>query len=143
MLASGYDAAELHALPSWYELPGLVSIEAAARGLPCVVSDNGTIRDYLGDYGFYCAPEDPSSIRKSIEEALKIGKRHLPKPDLSRFTWENSAKRLLEIYEKAISLPLTQVDPSILNSEKLLDSQELNEILQENPNLANLIKTIR
>src|SRR5690606_32882033 len=57
MLASCFAAARVHALPSWYELPGLVHLEAAQQGTPCVVTDFGTSRDYLGDDAFYCRPD--------------------------------------------------------------------------------------
>src|SRR5262249_11519139 len=53
LLKSMYSAARVHALPSWYELPGLVSLEAAACGATPVVSDFGTARDYFGSAAFY------------------------------------------------------------------------------------------
>ncbi|MFM1846963.1 MAG: hypothetical protein RL417_437, partial [Pseudomonadota bacterium] len=54
MLASAYAAARVHVLPSWYELPGLVSLEAAHFNCNVVVTDRGTTADYFGDTAFYC-----------------------------------------------------------------------------------------
>ena len=58
MLASAYNAAKVHCLPSWYELPGLVTIEALAYGCPVVQSCWGTIKEYCGDYLISCEPDD-------------------------------------------------------------------------------------
>jgi len=147
MLTSCYEAAAVHVLPSWYELPGLASIEAAALGTPCVVTDYGTIRDYLGESAYYCIPGSTLSIRSAIDEALKTGKRNFVRPDLSRFTWANSAKRMVEIYEKALQLPLTEIDLETLvineSERKQRELADFNKMQTENPNLQNMLRMKR
>lgn len=69
MVASAYKAAACHVLASWWEVPGLVSVEAAVAGCPVVATERGTIRHYLGDDAWYCDPADPDSIRAAVEEA--------------------------------------------------------------------------
>ena len=100
-----YALARLHALPSFNDIPGLVSLEAAAMGVPVVVSRRGSTWDYLGDRADYCDPDDPQDIRRACEAALA---RPRPSEDLaayvrSRFSWDRSADRLLEVYR---GLPL-------------------------------------
>ena len=104
LLASAYSAARVHALPSWFELPGIVSMEAARRGTNIVVSDYGTARDYFGDRAFYCAPSDPQSIYNAVMAAY-----HAPATDdlsqaLSECTWKNAASKTLEVYTKVVSV---------------------------------------
>ncbi len=70
IVASAMKAAACHVLPSWWEVPGLVSIEAAAAGCPVVATDCGTIRDYLGDGIRYCDPASSSSILQAVEAAI-------------------------------------------------------------------------
>lgn len=70
MVASAYKAASCHALPSWWEVPGLATIEAAAAGCPVVASDCGTIRYHLAEAVHYCDPADPDSIRSAVLAAL-------------------------------------------------------------------------
>ncbi|HYH05217.1 MAG TPA: glycosyltransferase family 4 protein, partial [Bacillota bacterium] len=65
-LASAYAAARVHALVSWYDTPGLVSLEAALAGCRIVTTDRGSTRDYLGERVFYCNPADPESIKQAI-----------------------------------------------------------------------------
>lgn len=103
LLASAYEAARVHVLPSWYELPGLVSIEAAARGTNIVVSDYGTIRDYVGDDAFYASPADIDDIARVVERAWQAPKNPALSERVKKFTWENATRRNIEIYEMALA----------------------------------------
>ncbi len=99
MLASAYAACRLHVLASWYELPGLVSLEAASLGKNVVVTDCGTTFDYLGEMGFYCEPQNPRSIRNAIMAAY-----HTPvSPELRQraagYTWERYVDGVVKVYE--------------------------------------------
>lgn len=90
-------------LPSWFETPGLVSLEAAAMGCNVVVSPKGTTRDYFGDYAFYCDVTDPLSIRKCIDDAYASNcSTELREKVLHNYTWDMAAKKTLEGYEKAL-----------------------------------------
>lgn len=102
LLASAYEGATCHVLPSWYELPGLVSIEAAGRGAPVVASDAGTIKDYLGNLADYCQPDSYQSIENAIVESLKRPRTSDLRIHASQFTWAKSAERMLQLYEMAL-----------------------------------------
>ncbi|MBW8889334.1 MAG: glycosyltransferase [Fibrobacteres bacterium] len=102
-LASAYAAARLHVLPSWYELPGLVSLEAAAAGSRVASTDWGTSRDYLGEYAWYLPPDDPVAMRRVILEALDSA----PKPGLkdhvlNGFGWDKTAQAAVEAYRRVL-----------------------------------------
>ncbi|GEM_PF-2254224 len=103
-LVSAFGAARVHALASWYELPGLVSLEAAAAGCRIVSTSWGSARDYFHDKVRYCEPDDPVSIRKAILNAYDAN----PDPELREFvkesySWEKSARRLQGIYRRVLA----------------------------------------
>jgi tetratricopeptide (TPR) repeat protein len=91
-------------LPSWYELPGLVSLEAAAHGKNVVVTRTGTSADYLGDKAFYCTPSDDDSIYSAVMAAY-----YAPVPqglaDLARsYTWDETARATLAAYQDVLGI---------------------------------------
>lgn len=98
-----FKACKVSVLPSWFETPGLVSLEAAAMGCNIVVSPEGTTRDYFGDSAFYCDVNDPRSIRKAIDAAYaaeydcSFGEKVL-----RDYTWERAAERTIEGYRMAM-----------------------------------------
>ena len=103
MLFSAYKAAKVHALPSWYEVPGLVSLEAGWVGCNVVASGWGTIKDYLGEYAYYCEPHDPESIKKAVLTAFNDPRdRKLPEI-LKDYTSEKMAETVLGIYKRVLS----------------------------------------
>lgn len=102
MLAAAYAAARVHCLPSWYELPGLVSLEAASYGCAVVVTDNGTSRDYFGDCAHYCEPGDESSIRKAIEAALSAPVSPTLRSVVEAFRWDSIGESTLTVYENIL-----------------------------------------
>lgn len=73
-LANAYAAARVHALVSWYDTPGLASLEAALAGCQIVTTDRGSAREYFGSGAFYCQPDDPGSIRRAIVSAYQAPK---------------------------------------------------------------------
>lgn len=101
-LVSAFAAARVHVLPSWYELPGLVSLEAAAAGCRIVSTSWGTATDYFGDRILYCEPDHPETIREAIlrayDSAPAVGLREFV---ADSFGWEKTARRLREIYDCA------------------------------------------
>ena len=102
-LVSAYMAAKVHALPSWYELPGMVSVEAAHYDCNVVASPWGTIEDYLGDFAYYAEPDNPEEIRGAVMRALDDPVKPGLREHVKQFTWEKAAKTTLEVYEKALN----------------------------------------
>jgi glycosyltransferase involved in cell wall biosynthesis len=102
LLVSAYHACRIHCLPSWYELPGLVSIEAARYGCPIVASSWGCLPDYLMDVCTWCSPEDPSSIRDAVVSAYENGKRGIGEAIAGKFTWEEFGSETIRHYEQVL-----------------------------------------
>ena len=103
-LGAIYSLAACHALPSWYELPGLVSLEAVAMGCPAVASSWGGIEDYLQeDSLFTCEPDNPDSIRDAVLKAIETKPSEEAIEHVREFTWQRSAEQTFEHYENILS----------------------------------------
>ncbi len=84
--------ARVHALPSFFENPGLVHGEAAAFGVPAVMGNRGCEPEYYGEEGIYCDPTSIDDIAAAIEEAW-----HRPRGYWVELpTWYDVAKRAYE-----------------------------------------------
>ena len=95
-----YQAAKVHVLPSWFETPGLASLEAGACGCNLVVSDKGTTREYFKDYVSYCDPTDVESIKQAILfQYDRLKSNELARHIINNYTWEIAAKKTLKAYE--------------------------------------------
>jgi len=98
-LASAYAAAKVHVLPSWYETPGLTSLEAGLAGCNVVTTDRGSTKEYFSDYAWYCDPSDLRSIRSAVLESFAARKTSkLRRLILENYTWDKAAERTLEAY---------------------------------------------
>jgi len=102
MLYSAYKAAKVHVLPSWYELPGLVTLEAAWFGCNVVASDWGTIREYLGNEAYYCDPIRPDTIRKRVVEALRDPPNHRARERAESLSWDAASRTTARIYRSIL-----------------------------------------
>jgi glycosyltransferase involved in cell wall biosynthesis/GT2 family glycosyltransferase/cytochrome c-type biogenesis protein CcmH/NrfG len=108
-----------HVLPSWYELPGLVTLEAASAGTAVVASEWGAIRDYLpGDLVHLCQPDDPDSIRAAVESALRAGPNPRAKQVADSFTWDAFGEATHRAYEQILSRRTPTLRPAIPSPEK-------------------------
>jgi glycosyltransferase involved in cell wall biosynthesis len=102
-MAALYRDARVHVLPSWFETPGLSSLEAAAHGCPIVVGESPPVREYFGDLATYCDPASTGSIR----EALLAARRQPADPRLAdmvreRCSWAGAAAVTRRAYEDAV-----------------------------------------
>ncbi len=96
--------AAAHALPSFYELPGLVHLECAAAGVPIVAADWGALPDYLPAEAFHvCDPLDLDSIRVAVSDAMS----NTPSPAIAEsaaaFSSERLADRLQTVYDEVMN----------------------------------------
>jgi len=103
-LVSAYKAAKVFSLPSLFDHPGLVYLEAAAAGCNVVATEVGSAKEYLGDLAWYCNPYDIDSIRHAVLEAYNAPRRQeLQEHVLRNFTWERAAQLTLEVYRKVLN----------------------------------------
>lgn len=102
MLAAAYRSARLLCMPSWYELPGLVALEALHLGCPVVASRWGTLPDYVPQGVEYCEPDDPDDIREAVLGSYHRKTSADPRELVRDFRWRDSAVRLVEVYEDVL-----------------------------------------
>lgn len=104
ILASAYAAAKVHALPSFGECPGLVSLEAGMAGCNVVAGFSEPVREHLGDDAFYCNPGSLRSIREAVLRAYSAPRDgKLRERLLKDFTWDAVARRILAVYERLVT----------------------------------------
>jgi glycosyltransferase involved in cell wall biosynthesis len=101
-LAGLYQHAICLVYPSIYEGFGLPPIEAMACGCPVIVSDIPVLRETCGQAAIYCNPNDPADIAGQIirvlnDEKLSVDLRSQGFEQIRQFSWETSARRLIEI----------------------------------------------
>lgn len=102
-LAGYYAMAKVHVLPSWFEVCGLSSLEAAAMGCRVVITDNGYARSYFEDEAFYCDPAKPESILQAVDMAMQADHEDgLQKKIPEYYSWKNTAADTLAVYKKYI-----------------------------------------
>ncbi len=103
LLKSAYRACTLFILPSLLETPGLAALEAAASGAKVVVTQEGSTREYFGDFVSYVDPLSTSSIRAAIEENFDtVQQEGLAEHILGRYTWQHAAAQLRDAYQDVL-----------------------------------------
>lgn len=100
-----YQAASVFAFPSLYEGFGLPPLEAMAAGTPVVASNVSSLPEVLGDAAVVVNPENVFDITRGLKQAL--GNEPLRRDliargyqQVKRFSWENNARQVLEIYQE-------------------------------------------
>ncbi len=99
-----YNAADIFVMPSFYEGFGLPVLEAMSCGIPVLVSNTSSLPEIVGDAGTqvnpYSVDEIYNGMKKLLtdknlcEELKEKGVIHAKK-----FTWQNTAARIAEIYK--------------------------------------------
>ena len=105
-LRAFYSSAAAFVFPSRYEGFGLPPVEAMACGAPVVASNVSSLPEVLGDAAILVNPENVFDIARGVKEALLddslreklIGKG---RAQAARFSWERTARDVLEIYREA------------------------------------------
>jgi glycosyltransferase involved in cell wall biosynthesis len=98
-----YAKAKVHILPSWFEVCGLSSLEAAAMGCRVVITGNGYAGSYFNDAAFYCDPSQPRSILQAVDKAVAAKSNgELQKKIIHNYTWQKTAADTLAVYKKYI-----------------------------------------
>ena len=108
-LATLYANAQFLAMPSLYEGFGLPLVEAMSYGTPVLTANNSSMPEVAGNAGLLVDALDVESIADGLQEMItnnelreRLAKN--AKLNASRFSWDESAKKLITVFEKAIDL---------------------------------------
>jgi glycosyltransferase involved in cell wall biosynthesis len=90
----------------WPEPFGLAMIESLACGTPVVTSNTSSLPEVVGDAAVLVKPENVFDIARGIREvllddALRAELIRRGREQAARFSWENTARQVLEIYLEA------------------------------------------
>lgn len=101
-----YNLAKLFIFPSLYEGFGIPPLEAQACGCPVVCSNVASLPEVGGaDSVVYCNPYSVEDIKEKIEivlnnKDLQNELRQKGFENIKRFSWEESAKKIIEVIER-------------------------------------------
>lgn len=102
-LVSYYKYARLFVFPSLYEGFGIPIIEAASMGTAVCVSDIPVFKEICGENAVYFDPYDLLSIKNGILEGLNNTHTVLPEVDFSKFNWETSALKVIDLIKVCLN----------------------------------------
>lgn len=99
--------AKAYILPSLYEGFGMPPIEAQACGVPVIVSRTSSLPEVVGESGIYIEnPLEVKSITTAIDNFFNLTETQLEncielgKQNIKRFSWDDSAHQILEIFHR-------------------------------------------
>jgi glycosyltransferase involved in cell wall biosynthesis len=100
-------AADAFVYPSLYEGFGLPVLEAMTRGVPAIVSNTSSLPEVTGDAALGVNPRSIGEIAAAIETLctdVDLAERLAAAGRLraERFSWDETARRTLEVYERAL-----------------------------------------
>lgn len=103
-----YSGADFFAFPSLYEGFGLPVVEALACGLPVLAGDNSCLPEAGGPGALYVNALDVDAIAAGMLElaanpVLRTALRAAGLAHAAHFTWEASARALLDVYTNALA----------------------------------------
>jgi glycosyltransferase involved in cell wall biosynthesis len=98
-----YSAAEVFVFPSLYEGFGLPPLEAMCQGTPVVCSNTSALPEVVGDAAILVNPENSFEMKHAIlrvltDQQLRNDLRARGLAQASRFSWQDAARRLLQVY---------------------------------------------
>ena len=100
-MPSYYHFAKVGVSASWFETTGLTSLEALFCGTNAVASGERA-KECLDDMVTYCQPDNIDSITMAIEKEYFAPRPVVPESMAKEFTWENAARKTLEVYKELL-----------------------------------------
>lgn len=102
-LRDAFALAQVHALPSYMETPGLSSIEAGLAGCNLVVGSCPPVVEYFQKHAWICR-QNPKAILFALEEARIQPRDSKGQKAFFRanFAWEIAARKTLDAYREAL-----------------------------------------
>lgn len=109
-LAGLYQGSQAFVFPSLSEGFGLPGLEAMANYAIVIASDLPVFREIYGKHAFYFDPRSSSDLVEKMKKVVEMDnkKKIVLKRQASRYThsysWQETARRTLEVYEDCIGL---------------------------------------
>jgi glycosyltransferase involved in cell wall biosynthesis len=102
-----YNAADMLIAPSLHEGFGITLLEAMACGTPVITSNASAMPEVVGDAGILVNPKNPQEIADAVARLQKdpIYYQEIKEKSKVRaksFSWEKTAEKVAEVYEKLI-----------------------------------------
>lgn len=102
-----YSRALCVAFPSLYEGFGFPILEGMACGVPVVTANNSSLPEVAGDAAILIDPYSIDEIHNALERVisdqdLRENLIHKGFLQVKKFTWENTATQLVEIYQRLL-----------------------------------------
>jgi glycosyltransferase involved in cell wall biosynthesis len=104
-----YDLAVAFLFPSLYEGFGLPPLEAMAHGTPVITSNTSSLPEVVGNAAVLVNPENVFEIMRATHRVLvdpllreKLKQRGYEQS--KRFSWDDSARRILKVYEQVVGV---------------------------------------
>ncbi len=106
-----YSQTEIAVCPSLYEGFGFPAAEAMACEVPVIAATGGALPEVVGEHmktGYLVPPRDPEALANAIDFLLDnpklrkdMGKAARARV-LKKFTWENAAREMVDVYGEVI-----------------------------------------
>jgi len=103
-----YDEAKIFVFPSLYEGFGLPPLEAMAHGTPVVTSNVSSLPEVVGNAAVLVNPENIFEIMRALhrvltDQALRDRMKERGYQQVTKFSWETSVRRIMEVYRHPAS----------------------------------------
>lgn len=100
-----YDAAKVFVFPSLYEGFGLPPLEAMAHGTPVLTSNASSLPEVVGHSAVMVNPENVFEIMRGlhrvlIDQTLREKLKQRGYEQVKKFSWDESARKILRVYEE-------------------------------------------
>ena len=100
-----YSLADVFAYPSFFEGFGVPPLEAMACGSPVITSNTSSLPEVVGDAALLVDPRNTGELAHAItrlveNEELREDLREKGYRQVKQYTWPNSARKMLSVYEK-------------------------------------------
>lgn len=104
-----YSGARVYACPSLYEGFGFTVLEAMACGTPVVCSGETSLPEVAGDGALYADSRNTERFGQALydvftDSSLRETLIEKGKSNLHRFSWANTARQTLEVYQDALRI---------------------------------------